>query len=125
MWRMQRVTGIGGAFVRGRDAHSLREWYAEHLGIEISDYGGHQFDCAPGASVTWAIFDDESDYFGRRDQSYMLNFRVDDLDAMLGQLRAAGVEVIDQIEESEYGRFSWAVDPEGTRFELWQPPEGH
>ena len=70
------------------------------------------------------IFDHDTEYFGRPEQAFMVNFRVADLDAMLAQLRSAGVEVIDALEESEYGRFGWAVDPEGTRFELWEPPPG-
>ena len=66
----------------------------------------------------------DTDYFGRPDQAFMVNFRVADLHAMLEQLRAAGVEVIDKVDESEYGKFGWAVDPEGNRFELWEPPAG-
>jgi predicted enzyme related to lactoylglutathione lyase len=122
---MEKVTGIGGVFQRAARTEELRAWYEAHLGISIEQYGGTQFDWTPGGSTTWAIFDTETDYFGRRDQQFMVNFRVADLDAMLAQLRAAGVEVIDAIEESEYGRFGWAVDPEGTRFELWEPPQGH
>ena len=76
-----------------------------------------------GGSTSLAIFEQDTDYFGRPDQAFMVNFRVTDLDAMLAQLRSAGVEVIDA-QESEYGRFGWAVDPEGTRFELWEPPPG-
>jgi predicted enzyme related to lactoylglutathione lyase len=94
------------------------------LGIDLADYGAAQFHWAPGGSTTWAIFDDDTDYFGRREQAFMVDFRVADLDAMLAQLRAEGVEVIDAVEESEFGRFGWAVDPEGTRFELWEPPPG-
>jgi predicted enzyme related to lactoylglutathione lyase len=78
----------------------------------------------PGGSTTWAVFDHDTEYFGRPEQAFMVNFRVADLDAMLAQLRSAGVEVIDALEESEYGRFGWAVDPEGTRFEIWEPPPG-
>ena len=66
----------------------------------------------------------DTDYFGRGDQAYMVNYRVDDLDAMLAQLRLGGAEVIDEIGETQFGRFGWAVDPEGNRFELWQPPTG-
>jgi predicted enzyme related to lactoylglutathione lyase len=128
IWRsmaiMERVTGIGGVFQRAGQAASLRDWYAEHLGIDISDWGGKPFDWTPGGSTTWAIFDHDTEYFGRPEQAFMVNFRVADLDAMLAQLRSAGVEVIDALEESEYGRFGWAVDPEGTRFEIWEPPPG-
>jgi predicted enzyme related to lactoylglutathione lyase len=121
---MERVTGIGGVFQRAGQAASLRDWYAEHLGIDISDWGTKPFEWTPGGSTTWAVFDHDTEYFGRPEQAFMVNFRVADLDAMLAQLRSAGVEVIDALEESEYGRFGWAVDPEGTRFEIWEPPPG-
>jgi len=125
MAAMERVTGIGGVFQRAGEAAGLRAWYAEHLGIDLSEWGTKTFDSTPGASTTWAIFDEDTEYFGRREQAFMVNFRVADLDAMLAQLRSAGVEVIDALEESEFGRFGWAVDPEGTRFELWEPaPDG-
>jgi predicted enzyme related to lactoylglutathione lyase len=118
---MERVTGIGGVVQRARQADSLRQWYAEHLGIDISESGSTVFESAPGAAMAWAIFDVDSEYFGRPDQMFMVNFRVADLDAMLAQLRAAGVEVIESPESYDFGRFAWAVDPEGTRFELWEP----
>jgi len=121
---MERVTGIGGVFQRAGQAAELRAWYAEHLGIDVSEWGFKQFEWTPGGSTTWAAFDHETEYFGRAEQAFMVNFRVTDLDAMLAQLRAAGVEVIEALEESEFGRFAWAVDPEGTRFELWEPPAG-
>jgi predicted enzyme related to lactoylglutathione lyase len=122
--RVEKVTGIGGVFLRARDADALRRWYAEHLGLEISEWGGQVFDWTPGGSTTWAVFEADTGYFGRPQQAYMINFRVTDLEAMLTQLRAAGVEVVDDIEEHEYGRFGWAHDAEGNRFELWQPPPG-
>jgi predicted enzyme related to lactoylglutathione lyase len=122
---MQKVTGIGGIFLRGRDATALRAWYARHLGIDIdAEYGGTQFDWSACGSTVWTIFPAETSYFGRADQPCMVNYRVEDLDAMLAQLRAAGAEVIDEIGETSFGRFGWAVDPEGNRFELWQPPAG-
>jgi predicted enzyme related to lactoylglutathione lyase len=122
--RVNRVSGIGGVFVRARDADLLRAWYERHLGIEPSDWGGQQFDWSPGGSTTWSIFAAETPYFGRSDQVFMVNFRVEDLDGMLAQLRAAGVDVVDDVGETEYGRFGWAYDGEGNRFELWQPPPG-
>jgi predicted enzyme related to lactoylglutathione lyase len=121
---MERVTGIGGIFQRAEDAAKLRAWYAEHLGIDLTEWGHKQFEWTPGGSTTWAVFDHDTDYLGRREQTFMVNFRVADLDAMLAQLRSAGVEVIDDVQESDFGRFGWAVDPEGTRFELWEPPAG-
>lgn len=120
---MERVTGIGGVFQRSAGTGAdLRAWYAEHLGIEVTEWGAKPFEWTPGGSTTWAAFDHDTEYFGRRDQAFMVNFRVSDLSAMLAQLRAAGVEVLDKVDESEFGRFGWAVDPEGNRFELWEPP---
>jgi predicted enzyme related to lactoylglutathione lyase len=121
---MERVTGIGGVFQRAGDAASLRAWYAEQLGVELTEWGTKPFEWTPGGSTAWAVFERDSDYFGRPQQAFMVNFRVTDLDAMLAQLRAGGVEVIDALEESQFGRFGWAVDPEGNRFELWEPPPG-
>ena len=121
---MPQVTGIGGVFIRAHDAESLRNWYSQHLGIPIDGDSGAQFTWTSGGSTAFSIFPASSPYFGRPDQPCMINFRVDDLHAMLAQLRAAGVEVIDDTAEAEYGKFGWAVDPEGNRFELWQPPSG-
>ena len=121
---MLRVTGVGGIFVRGRSSEKLRAWYAEHLGIDVQAWGGWQFDWSAGGSTTWAVFDAESEYFGNPEQAFMINFRVDDLDAMLAQLRGSGVHVVGEIEEHDHGRFGWAYDGEGNRFELWQPPAG-
>jgi predicted enzyme related to lactoylglutathione lyase len=121
---MERVTGIGGVFQRAGKTAILRDWYAKHLGVEMEDFGGAQFHWTPGGSTTWAIFETDTDYFGKPEQAFMVNFRVTDLDAMLAQLRAEGVEAADVVQDSEYGRFGWAVDPEGTRFELWEPPPG-
>jgi len=70
----------------------------------------------------WSPFAADTNYFAPSTQPYMINFRVDDLDALLTQLRADGVEVDDRVDESEYGRFGWIMDPEGRRIELWQPP---
>jgi len=117
---VERVVGIGGVFFRAKDAEALRAWYAEHLGIDVLDWGGAPF--VDGGATVWAIFPGDTDYFGPSGQQAMVNYRVSDLDAMLEQLRAAGASVDDKVEDSELGRFGWATDPEGNRFELWQPP---
>jgi predicted enzyme related to lactoylglutathione lyase len=118
---VERVQGIGGTFVRARDAGALRAWYAIHLGVQPEEWGGQAFVNRDGDQTVWAVFAADTDYFGKRSQQWMLNYRVRDLDAMLAQLRAAGAEVDDRIHEDENGRFGWAADPEGNRFELWQP----
>jgi predicted enzyme related to lactoylglutathione lyase len=117
---MERVQGIGGVFFRARDPDALKRWYGEHLGIDLEDYGT-TFTAAAGDQTVWAPFADDTLYFGSREQQSMVNYRVGDLDAMVAQLRAAGVDVDAHLEEHEYGRFAWATDPEGNRFELWEP----
>jgi predicted enzyme related to lactoylglutathione lyase len=112
------VTGIGGVFFRSRDPKSLLAWYAEHLGVPVQDDGYVVF--AESRDTVWSPFAEDTEYWPAEKQS-MVNFTVDDLDAMLAQLREAGVEVDDRVEELEFGRFGWATDPEGNRFELWEP----
>lgn len=115
---MERVAGIGGVFFRAKDPKALARWYAEHLGIDVvSETPWHQ----EGGPTVWAPFKEDTDYFGHPDQQTMVNFRVRDLDAMLEQLRAAGAAVDERVDDHEYGRFGWASDPEGNRFELWEP----
>ena len=117
---MERATGIGGVFVRSPHPDALRAWYAEHLGIDMEDFGT-VFTSKDGDQTVWAPFPADTTYFGTGEQPLMVNFRVRDLDAMLAQLRGAGVDVDDRVEQMEYGRFAWATDLEGNRFELWEP----
>jgi predicted enzyme related to lactoylglutathione lyase len=116
----EAVEGVGGVFFRVHDPVALRAWYAEHLVIEMEEYGT-TFTANEGDQTVWAPFPNDTAYFGSSGQQLMVNFRVRDLDAMLAQLRAAGVQVDDQVEKMEYGRFAWASDLEGNRFELWEP----
>ena len=118
----ERVVGIGGVFFRAQRPEELGAWYAEHLGLELEDYGGMTFTAAEGDQTVWSPFAHDTEYFGAGGRQFMVNYRVRDLDAMLAQLRAAGVEVDERVEQHEYGRFGWATDPEGNRFELWEPP---
>jgi catechol 2,3-dioxygenase-like lactoylglutathione lyase family enzyme len=115
---MERVTGIGGVFFRARNPEGLRTWYAEHLGVELRGFGGAVFSAAAGDITVWHAASSDDEYFGAPEQRAMLNYRVPDLDAMLAQLRAAGVPVDERVAESEHGRFGWATDPEGNRLEL-------
>ncbi|HEX4649988.1 MAG TPA: VOC family protein [Granulicella sp.] len=124
---MARVTGIGGIFLKARDPQALAAWYAKHLGIELStDYPGKNFlwsDEVPARTgmTVWSLFPADSSYFGNELQSAMVNYRVDDLDGLLEQLRAAQVAIDPKREDYGYGRFAWITDPEGNRVELWQP----
>ena len=119
---MERVGGIGGFFFRAQDPEALAAWYASALGIaSVTD--GAPWEQEAGMTV-FAPFPADTDYFGSREQPFMLNFRVTDLDAMLTQLREAGAAVEDDVVQESYGRFGYARDPEGNRFELWQPLDG-
>ena len=127
-----KVHGLGGVFFKAKDPESLGRWYADHLGVPVQSWGGAVFewqrcDTAPDpklqqASTVWSPFKADTQYFQPSDKPFMLNFRVDDLDAILAQLREAGAQVLDRQEDSESGRFGYVVDPEGILVELWQPP---
>ena len=117
-----RVTGIGGIFFKARNKDRLLEWYREHLGVDVNEWGGATFD---GKGPTaWSVFKQDSDYFGPGEQRYMINYKVPNLERMLTRLRAAGVTVDAHVDESEFGKFGWIVDPEGNRIELWEPTGG-
>ena len=107
----------------------LGDWYRTHLGLNVDKWGGVAFrwaeDNATGAGTTiWTPFKEDTSYFEPSTSSFMVNFRVADLHALLAALRAEGCEVQDKVEESEYGKFGWVVDPEGNKIELWEPPAG-
>ncbi|PSL58658.1 putative enzyme related to lactoylglutathione lyase [Saccharothrix carnea] len=121
---MAKVTGIGGVFLRARNPDRMAEWYRKHLGVPMSDGGAITFHWGEAETTTFALFANDTDYFGEPGQRAMINLRVDDLTELLAQLRSRGVEVLPQTEDSEYGRFGWCVDPEGNRIELWQPAAG-
>ena len=127
---MKRVTGIGGVFFKARDPVALREWYRKHLGVPVEDWGGAAFRWAgpdnPGGTGTtaWSVFEESSKMFAPSDAPFMINYRVADLHSLLAVLRAEGCAVDDKVDESDYGKFGWVMDPEGNRVELWQPPEG-
>ena len=114
---MERISGIGGVFLRARDPVALAAWYAEHLGLDIESWNGAVLRSSDGEYTIWSPFPADTTYFGRPDQQAMVNYRVADLDAMVAQLRAAGV-VVDEPQETEQGRFTWATDPEGNRFHV-------
>ena len=116
----ERVTGLGGVFFRARDPKGLAAWYEEQLGVPRQ--GDETYAIFPESlNAVWSTFPDDTDYWPP-DRQGMVNYTVSDLDEMLAQLRSAGVEVDDAVHEIEgIGRFGWAIDPEGNRFELWEP----
>lgn len=118
---MQRVTGIGGIFFKAQDPEALRTWYKTHLGIDVQTWGGAAFDWTdPKGSTIWAVNDGK--YFAPSQAAFMVNYRVADLRGLIAVLRDEGCQVLDDVEESDFGIFGWVIDPEGNKVELWQPP---
>ena len=128
---MSYITGIGGIFFKANDPEKLAEWYRKHLGLKIEDFGGAMFHENQSSNegpkrqayTLWSPFPADTDYFAPSEKSFMINFRVANLDALLAQLRRDGVKVDDRTDKSEFGYFAWAMDPERNRIELWEPPE--
>lgn len=127
---MKRVTGIGGIFFSARDPVALRAWYQRHLGIDVQAWGGTAFSWADGAgepasgSTIWSIAEADSETFAPGTAPFMVNYRVDDLAALMQALRDEGCQVLEKTEDAEFGKFGWVIDPEGNKVELWQPPLG-
>lgn len=125
---MKRVTGIGGIFFKAKDAPALQAWYKRHLGIDVQEWGGTAFawansDGTPTTGTTiWSISASESDTFAPSSAPFMINYRVADLLELVKVLRSEGCQVLERIDDSEYGKFAWVIDPEGNKVELWQPP---
>ena len=121
---MKRVVGVGGIFFKARDPEALRAWYQTHLGIDVQAWGGTAFPWnRPDGMTVWSVFAESSEIFAPSKSSFMVNYVVEDLHALLEVLRAEGCAVEDKVDESEFGKFGWVMDPEGNRVELWQPPE--
>jgi len=124
----RRVTGIGGVFFKAKDPGKLGEWYRDHLGIPVEGWGGcafpwrHDDNPRKQGQTIWSPFPADTAYFKPSRKPFMVNFRVDDLHGVLKALRKEGVSVDKQVEESEYGKFGWIMDPDGNRIELWEPP---
>lgn len=127
---MKRVTGIGGIFFHAKDPVALRAWYQRHLGIDVQAWGGTAFTWSDeegkpaDGSTIWSIGAAGSDHFAPSTASFMVNYRVEDLTALLRALRQEGCDVLEKTDDSEYGKFGWVMDPEGNKVELWQPPPG-
>ena len=127
---MKRVTGIGGIFFKAKDPPALWAWYKRHLGVDVQPWGGASFDWTDadgkptGGTTAWLITNEGSDQFAPSQASFMVNYRVADLPGLLSALRSEGCNVLDRMDESDYGSFGWVIDPEGNKVELWQPPAG-
>ena len=126
---MKRVTGIGGVFFKAKDPAALRAWYKQHLGIDAQEWGAafpwvDEAGKPVNGTTAWCINAAGGDQFAPSTSNFMVNYRVHDLVALLKVLREEGCQVLDKMDDSEYGKFGWVMDPEGNKVELWQPPEG-
>ena len=125
---MAKVTGIGGVFLKSRqeDSAVLAGWYQKHLGMSLESWGGAILKwpddaAADGGLTVWTVASRDSQWFSPSDSAFMINYRVDDLDALLAQLRSDGVDVVGGPEAHENGKFAWIMDPDGNKIELWEP----
>ncbi len=119
-----RVTGIGGVFVKSKDPKALARWYRDVLGLDVAAWGGAALPYdAPGhpPKVSWMAFPQASDHMAPSPREFMVNFAVDDMDAIIARLRASNVAILKRDDDNAFGRFAWVQDPDGTLVELWQP----
>lgn len=123
---LKRVTGIGGIFFKCKNPKAVREWYQEHLGLNTNPYGS-VFEWWQGADSTkkgftqWSPFNEKTTYFEPSTKDFMINYRVDNLEALVAALTKEGVTITDTIETYDYGKFVHIMDLEGNKIELWEP----
>lgn len=125
---MKRVTGIGGIFFKCKDPDKMKEWYKSHLGLETTQYGVNfewrdEADPSKKGSTVWSPFSDKTKYFEPSPKEFMINYRVDNIEALVEGLKVEGVTVLDKVESYDYGKFVHILDLEGNKVELWEPKE--
>ena len=126
--RKGRVTGIGGIFFKCKDPRKVKEWYKTHLGLDTLPYGA-KFDWRQIADSTkkgytlWSPFSERTKYFDPSTKDFMINYRVEDLETLVEELRKEGVTVLDKVETYDYGKFIHVLDEEGNKIELWEPKD--
>ena len=125
---MKRVTAIGGIFFKCQDPEKMKQWYSEHLGLETDEYGTNfewrkSSDPTSKGFTVWSPFGNDTKYFEPSKKEFMINYRVDNIEALIDILRKEGVTILDDIDDSEYGKFIHIIDPEGNKIELWEPAD--
>jgi predicted enzyme related to lactoylglutathione lyase len=123
---MKKVTGIGGVFFKCKDPKKMNEWYKTHLGVDAGQYGAsfEWYADAEGKEkglTQWSTFADTTKYFEPSTKDFMINYRVENLEALVEQLKKEGVTVVDKIESYDYGKFVHILDAEGNKIQLWEP----
>ena len=122
----KRVTGIGGIFFKSKDPDQIKEWYRKHLGFDTDEYGTcfewrQAEDGKQKGFSQWSPIKDSTTYFNPSSKEFMINYRVEDLEWLVGELKKEGVTILDEIETYDYGKFVHIIDPDGNKIELWEP----
>jgi len=125
---MKKVTGIGGVFFKCKDPGKVRDWYRTHLGLDTNEYGANfewreSADPSQKGSTQWSPFAENTSYFAPSSSPFMINYRVENIESLVEELKQQGVEVLDAIESFDYGKFVHIMDLEGNKIELWEPTE--
>ncbi|MDB5158700.1 MAG: Glyoxalase-like domain protein [Mucilaginibacter sp.] len=125
---MKKVTGLGGVFFKCNDPKAMNDWYAKNLGLPSGEYGTtfewrEQDDPSKTGSTSWCTFPSDTKYFNPSDKPFMINYRVENLAALVDELKKDGVQIVDEIAEYDYGNFIHILDPEGNIIELWEPKD--
>ena len=123
---MKRVTGIGGVFFKTSDKKKTTEWYSKHLGIESAEWGAvfewrDKDNPDKICTTAWSPFPDDTKYYAPSEKPFMFNYRVENLIALLEELKKEGVQIVGEVQEFEYGKFAWLMDCDGNKIELWEP----
>lgn len=126
--KMKKVTGIGGVFFKCKDPKAVKEWYAKNLGLPTNDYGTtfEWYEDSTGtkpAQTQWSPFKETTKYFEPSTKEFMINYRVENIEALVAELKQNGVTIVDEIENTDYGKFVHIMDIEGNKIELWEAPE--
>ncbi len=120
----KRVTGIGGLFFKTKNPETTKQWYKQHLGLPVDEYGctfWWKDENGKKCSTQWSPFKEDTNYFSPSEKEFMINFRVENLVALLKALKTEGVTIVGEMQEFDYGKFAWIIDPEGNKIELWEP----
>ncbi len=123
---MKKVTGVGGIFFKAQDPGKLKSWYDEHLGFNTDQYGAmfktrQAEDPSKSSYLQWSVFDRSSTHMDPSEKPFMINYRVANIEQLVDELKQSGVNVLDEIESYDYGKFVHLMDPEGNKIELWEP----
>jgi predicted enzyme related to lactoylglutathione lyase len=123
---MKKVTGIGGIFFKSKDPKKIREWYKNNLGINSTEYGAmfdwySEADTNKKGTTVWNPFPEKTKYFDPSPKEFMINYRVENLEMLVEELKKENVTILDNIETYDYGKFIHIMDPEGNKIELWEP----